>query len=49
MISMLFDCADAFERWHDSDPVRFAHPIAHIDLRREADRLRLLPCRDDPQ
>lgn len=49
MISMLFDCADAFESWHDSDPVRFAHPIAHLDLRREADRLWLLACRDDPQ
>lgn len=49
LLSMLFDCANAFERWHDSDPVRFSHPIAHIDLKREAARLWLLPCPDDKQ
>jgi hypothetical protein len=49
VLSMLFDCTGAFERWHDTDPVKFSHPLVHIDLKREADRLWLLPCRDVEQ
>jgi hypothetical protein len=33
--TMLFDSATAFDRWCDSEPVRFDNPGLHAQLRRE--------------
>ena len=34
-----FNDADSFRRWCDDDPVRFAHPVLHVQLKRDADDL----------
>jgi hypothetical protein len=31
--------ADAFRQWCDNDPVRFQHPLLHLDLKRQGDEL----------
>ena len=33
--TMLFDSASGFDRWCDSEPVRFENPLLHAQLRRE--------------
>lgn len=37
--SMHFRDARQFERWCDSDPARFEHPLLHLALRRDAQAL----------
>ena len=34
-----FNDADSFRRWCDDDPVRFEHPVLHVQLKRDADDL----------
>jgi len=31
--------AEHFERWCDNDPIRFEHPLLHVNLKRDADEL----------
>ncbi len=37
--SLQFMAADGFHDWCDNDPVRFEHPLLHIDLKRHGDEL----------
>jgi len=37
--SVQFMAADGFREWCDNDPVRFEHPLLHIDLKRQGDEL----------
>ena len=39
MQSVQFSDAAEFNRWCDSDPVRFEHPVLHISLKRDGDDL----------
>ena len=34
-----FNDAESFRRWCDDDPVRFEHPVLHVQLKRDADDL----------
>jgi hypothetical protein len=48
MQSLQFMAADGFHEWCDNDPVRFEHPVLHIDLKRQGDELwRLDPVPGD--
>ena len=37
--SVQFADAEHFERWCDNDPIRFEHPLLHVNLKRDADEL----------
>lgn len=37
--SVQFADAEHFRRWCDNDPVRFEHPLLHVNLKRDADDL----------
>jgi len=37
--SVEFPDAERFKRWCDNDPIRFEHPLLHINLQRDADDL----------
>ena len=37
--SLQFMASDGFHQWCDNDPVRFEHPLLHIDLKRQGDEL----------
>ena len=37
--SVQFADAEHFKRWCDNDPVRFEHPLLHVNLQRDADEL----------
>ena len=37
--SMIFGDAESFTRWCDGDPVRFDHPVLHVNLKRCGDEL----------
>ena len=34
-----FADADSFDQWCDDDPLRFEHPLLHVQLKREGDAL----------
>ena len=37
--SVQFADAEHFKRWCDNDPIRFEHPLLHVNLQRDADEL----------
>ena len=37
--SVQFTDAEHFKRWCDNDPIRFEHPLLHVNLKRDADEL----------
>ncbi len=37
--SVQFADAEHFRRWCDNDPIRFEHPLLHVNLKRDADEL----------
>ena len=37
--SVEFADAEHFKRWCDNDPIRFEHPLLHVNLKRDADEL----------
>ena len=37
--SVEFPDAERFKQWCDNDPIRFEHPLLHINLQRDADDL----------
>jgi hypothetical protein len=37
--SVQFADAEHFRRWCDNDPIRFEHPLLHVNLKRDADDL----------
>ena len=37
--SVEFSGAEHFKRWCDNDPIRFEHPLLHVNLKRDADEL----------
>ena len=37
--SVQFADAEHFKRWCDNDPIRFEHPLLHVNLKRDADEL----------
>ncbi|GAB3759165.1 hypothetical protein GCM10028796_05940 [Ramlibacter monticola] len=41
-----FADAEHFKQWCDNDPIRFEHPLLHINLKRDADDLwqSVAPC-----